>query len=166
MGAEECMESTLFKYESAGGLVVEAVLLAYLFYVMMVLTDEYLMGTWHIEYIDISIHKFHLSTTAGACLVLPTQIAFGSIVPEFTVNTISALLVSKQHSILGLSTIIGSGCFGKDKGRLHPVYGSVLLRSGNDARETHFPIDGSVQGLFDVFVTVSAGDYNCGRWGN
>lgn len=112
MGAEECVDSTLFKYESAGGLLLELVLLGYLFYMMMVLTDEYLMGTVHAEYIDISIHKFHLSTNAGACLVPSTQIAFGSIVPEFTVNTISSLLVSKQHSILGLSTIIGSGCFG------------------------------------------------------
>ena len=114
MGAEEeCAESVLFRFESGSGLLVEVMLLAYLFYMMMVLTDEYLMGTDHTEYIDIAIRKFHLSTSAGAVVVLSTQIAFGSIVPEFTVNTISSLFVPQHHNILGLSTIIGSGCFGE-----------------------------------------------------
>ncbi len=40
------------------------------------------------------------------------MIAFGSIVPELTINIISCLILSKGHNLLGLSTIVGSGCFG------------------------------------------------------
>jgi len=68
---------------------------------MMILTDKFLM-----EFIEICIERYSLSNEAGGCLI-----AFGSIVPEFTVNMISCLMLSKGHSLLGLSTIIGSGCF-------------------------------------------------------
>lgn len=70
MGADaECLSSPLYPVESAGGLLLELLILAYLFYAMMVLTDEYLMGTGYSEYIDLSIRKFSLSVEAGACLV-------------------------------------------------------------------------------------------------
>ena len=107
-----CEDGDWVSFEVYGGLAVEGLILVYLFCVMMVLTDEYLMGTSHTEYIHLTIHRYHLSIEAGACLVPPTQIAFGSICPEFTVNTVASVLMSSHHSVLGLSTIVGSGCFG------------------------------------------------------
>ena len=50
--------------------------------------------------------RYSLSSEAGGCII-----AFGSIVPELAVNTMS-LVVAEGHSGLGLSTVIGSGCFG------------------------------------------------------
>ena len=73
----------------------------------MILIDGFLLGNNQLEYIEIIIKRFELSQQAGGSII-----AFGSIVPEFTVNTVS-LIGSKDHSVLGLSTIIGSGCFGK-----------------------------------------------------
>ena len=41
---EECVSSFLYDFEAQGGFMLEGLLLVYLFYMMMVLTDEYLMG--------------------------------------------------------------------------------------------------------------------------
>lgn len=47
-----------------------------------------------------------LSDGGGSCLI-----AVGSIVPEFTVNVVACILMTSDSAILGLSTVIGSGCF-------------------------------------------------------
>ena len=100
MGSD-CEDSVLYLFELRGGIAFEVIWLGLLFYSMVILTDNYLMN-----YLEITIKRFNLSEEGGGCLI-----AFGSIVPEFTVSLVSTLLVSKQHSTLGLSTIIGSGCF-------------------------------------------------------
>mmetsp|Transcript_26618 Transcript_26618/g.47876 ORF Transcript_26618/g.47876 Transcript_26618/m.47876 type:complete len:378 (-) Transcript_26618:1770-2903(-) len=98
---DECPDNWLYQAENYGCLILEGVGILACFYAMMLLTDKFLM-----ECIEILVRKYSLTNAAGSVLV-----AFGSIVPEFTVNTISCLMMSSGHAALGLSTIIGSGCF-------------------------------------------------------
>jgi Ca2+/Na+ antiporter len=104
--AESCSTNSFYTFEANGGLILEIVGILVLFYAMMVLTDEFLMGEFYAEYIYITINRYKLSNGGGSCLI-----AFGSIIPEFTVNTVSCLLLSSTSATLGLSTVIGSGCF-------------------------------------------------------
>lgn len=97
----ECYEDTLFYTESYGFIIIELLIIALTFVAMMVLSDKFLM-----EYVLRSIKKYSLSNAAGGCLI-----AIGSIIPEFMINLISCVMITKKHSLLGLSTIIGSGCF-------------------------------------------------------
>lgn len=43
--AENCVISSLYTFETYGGLVFEVLAIIGLFYAMMVLTDEFLMGS-------------------------------------------------------------------------------------------------------------------------
>jgi len=99
--AESCAETSFYTFERNGGIALEVLGVVVLFYAMMVLTDEFLM-----EYIYVTINRFKLSNGGGSCLI-----AFGSIIPEFTVNTVACLLMASSSATLGLSTVIGSGCF-------------------------------------------------------
>ena len=102
----DCSGHSLRSFEVNGGLFLEVATLFLLFYSMVVLIDQYLMGEAYTEYLEITIRRYNLSVEAGGCLI-----AFGSIIPEFTVN-ITSLSLSQNHAMLGLGTVIGSGCFG------------------------------------------------------
>lgn len=44
--AESCARTTFYAFETDGGIALEVLGIAVLFYAMMVLTDEFLMGTF------------------------------------------------------------------------------------------------------------------------